>query len=332
MSSFQFLQPLVPMLSAVLATVLVDVALRFLVPPARDRFDPLLGIPARVAQRLESKLNRVERTLAARGTRGLIALLVLLALGVVLGAGLTGFSKQFEMAIPVIFFLCFRVTYPWTAGHEVLKASGVAGAVAVLARRRVHVAVPTKNPDKHAVLRMVIESAALSLHLGLLTPVFWAALGAYFHVSAVFTVALVVTLLEAVRVVVTTENTHAPFARPFRMVELVLNFVPARIAAVLWILAAVFTPKTSQKDAWDGIFNQSAKHRLYNEGWPIAAVAGALNIALPGGAAKNDWIGPKKATAQVSPPDLRRALWLHAVALGLVVLVFTAMIFLGLSS
>jgi adenosylcobinamide-phosphate synthase len=332
MSVLVFLQPLVPMLSAVLTAVLVDVSLRFLAPPARDRVDPLFGIPASVAGRLERTLNRVERTLKVRRTRGAIAFSAIIFLALVLGSVASVLGHHFEIIVPVIWFFCFRITFGWSAGSEILKAKNIDAARTVLARRRVPVSVPTKNPDKHAVLRMLTEAIALSLHEGLLTPVFWAAVAEFCGVSGIFAAVFVVTLLEASRAIVTTENTNAVFAAPFRFVELVLNFVPARIAAVLWVLAAVFTPKTSQKGAWGVMFNQSSKHRLYNEGWPVGAVAGALGIALPAGIGREAWIGSKNATAQVSPEDLKKALWLHGVVLGLVVLIFVVIIFLGLSS
>src|SRR5690606_27106961 len=149
MSLFQFLQPLVPMLSAVLVAVLVDVALRFLVPPARDRMDPLFGIPARFAHRLENKLNRAERALSVRLTRGFIALGIMAAIGLILAVGLSVLSREHEIVAPVIWWACFRITFPWTAGLELLKAykssdSGAAKGLAILERHRITALVPTK--------------------------------------------------------------------------------------------------------------------------------------------------------------------------------------------
>src|SRR5690606_16524486 len=170
------------------------------------RMDPLFGIPARFAHRLENKLNRAERALSVRLTRGFIALGIMAAIGLILAVGLSVLSREHEIVAPVIWWACFRITFPWTAGLELLKAykssdSGAAKGLAILERHRITALVPTKNPDKHAVIRMLIEAAAVSLHRGLFTPVFWAGVGVYFEISPVFSAVLVTVLLEAERVI-----------------------------------------------------------------------------------------------------------------------------------
>lgn len=336
MTTLQFLAPLVSPLSAVLLAVIVDMLLRLL-PQARDRLDPLLGIPARFTQRFETKLNRASRGKKTRETRGVITLLFILAIALILGAGAAGFVDTYEAAEPLIWFLCFRLTFPWTAIVELLKIwknknHAAEMGMHILERRRVPVLVPTKNPDRHAVARMMTESAAASLHRGLLTPVLWGVAAALCGWNALGVAVFVTALSEAERVVLTQENADTAFAKPFHFIEAILHFVPARVAALFWALGAAFTPGASPRYALMCMFGQSDTHRAVNAGWPVAAVAGALNIALPGGKKRDGWIGRTASTARAGEGDLQRVLWLHAVTVTVTVLVLTVVLFLGIAS
>jgi len=58
----------------------------------------------------------------------------------------------------------------------------------------------------------------------------------------------------------------------------VLNFIPARLAALLLVLAAII--KRNGKNAWRIAFRDHARTESPNAGWPMAAMAGALNVRL----------------------------------------------------
>ncbi len=58
-----------------------------------------------------------------------------------------------------------------------------------------------------------------------------------------------------------------------------LNFIPARLTALLLILASFFSGKGAQA-SWRVALNEHSETESPNAGWPIAAVAGALNIQL----------------------------------------------------
>ncbi len=58
-----------------------------------------------------------------------------------------------------------------------------------------------------------------------------------------------------------------------------LNFIPARLTALLLILAAFLFRKDGQA-AWQVTLTEHAKTESPNAGWPMAAVAGALNVQL----------------------------------------------------
>jgi adenosylcobinamide-phosphate synthase len=332
-----YLQPLTSILSAILLAILVDIALRLL-PQARDRLMPLLGLPAGLALSLNRRLNRQERATNTRYNRGIFTFAVIVLFGFMLGFFCVFLVRQLLELEPVIWFLCFQVTFPWTAGAELLKAlqepekQAVSEGLAILRRRQVSVLVPTANPDRHAIARMMIEATATSLHRGWLSPVLWAIVVKLFGGPALVTAIIVVTLLEAERVLVTQDTKNTPFVLPFELAEAIINFIPARVAALLWALGAFFTPGAKPLTSLRAMFVQSSAHRAVNSGWPVGAVAGALNIALPGGRKRDLWVGAANSTAKAEPRDIRRAMFLHAVTLGLTILIFTALLLLSIGA
>lgn len=58
----------------------------------------------------------------------------------------------------------------------------------------------------------------------------------------------------------------------------ILNYIPARIAALLLVLAA--TVKRNGRNAWRMALREHNKTESPNAGWPMAAMAGALNVRL----------------------------------------------------
>ncbi len=59
----------------------------------------------------------------------------------------------------------------------------------------------------------------------------------------------------------------------------VLNFIPARISALLLVLAA-FLSRRDARSSWQTVLNGHSRTESPNAGWPMAAVAGALNVQL----------------------------------------------------
>ena len=59
----------------------------------------------------------------------------------------------------------------------------------------------------------------------------------------------------------------------------ILNFIPARITALILVLAA-FLSRRNGRTAWQVALREHAKTESPNAGWPMAAIAGALNVHL----------------------------------------------------
>lgn len=80
------------------------------------------------------------------------------------------------------------------------------------------------------------------------------------------------------------------------------------------------------------MLREAKNHKSPNAGWPEAALAGALNIALggprtyPGGEVVGVWIG--KGRARLEPRDIDRSRGLYAVTNAIM---WFAVLFIGLA-
>jgi len=59
----------------------------------------------------------------------------------------------------------------------------------------------------------------------------------------------------------------------------VLNFIPARLSALLIVLAA-FLSRRNVRNSWRVTFNHHSRTASPNSGWPMSAIAGALDVQL----------------------------------------------------
>ena len=181
--------------------------------------------------------------------------------------------------------------------------------------------------DEPGIARAAIESGAENYSDGVVAPAVWYLL-------------LGLPGLLAYKAINTMDSMighrsprHRAFGRAAARLDDAVNWVPARIAGGLIALAVVFLPGAAPGRAWRTMLRDAPKHSSPNAGWPEAAMAGALGLALLGprryeGEAAGDaaWLGDgrKEATAD----DLRRTVWVFAVACGLVA-VLTAAIAAG---
>ena len=98
----------------------------------------------------------------------------------------------------------------------------------------------------------------------------------------------------------------------------VLNLIPARLAGLILTIAALAAPKGNPARAFKTMWRDASKHNSPNAGWPEAATAGALGLALAGPrkyphhTTDAPWVGDGSAKATAN--DIERALYLYVVA------------------
>ena len=183
--------------------------------------------------------------------------------------------------------------------------------------------------DEHGIARAAIESGAENYSDGVVAPAFWYLL-------------LGLPGLLAYKAINTMDSMighrsprHHAFGRAAARIDDAVNWVPARIAGGLIALAALVVPGGQPGGALRTMVRDASRHSSPNAGWPEAAMAGALGLALLGprqyeGEAAGDeaWLGDGRRDATAH--DLRRTVWVFAVACALVA-VLTAAIAAGMA-
>jgi adenosylcobinamide-phosphate synthase len=205
-----------------------------------------------------------------------------------------------------------------------LEAGGVSagrGAVALIVGRDVAAL------DASGVARAAIESAAENFSDAVVAPAFWYML---LGLPGLLVYKIVNT---ADSMIGHRSERYAAFGWAAARLDDLLNLVPARLAALL--IAAAALMGCSARNAIAVAWRDAALHKSPNAGWPEAATAGALDLALGGPrrygelAVDGAWLN-RRGRAEAGVADIRSALRLIDRA-WLVLLVVTAIISLAIA-
>ena len=128
----------------------------------------------------------------------------------------------------------------------------------------------TAQMDETAVARGAIESAAENLSDGVIAPAFW------FLVGGLPGLVIYKFVNTADSMIGYKTEQHKDFGWASARFDDLLNLIPSRLTAFLIALpAGVHTQ-------WRSIKSDANKHRSPNAGWPEAAMARAIDVALSG--------------------------------------------------
>ena len=184
----------------------------------------------------------------------------------------------------------------------------------------------TEALDAPGVARAAIESLAENFSDAVVAPILWLAIAGLPGAA----------LYKAINTTDSMIGHRTPRYEAFgwaaaRLDDLV-NLPASRLSALLLIAAAALSKKTSASAAWRAVRRDAPRHRSPNAGYPEAAMAGALGLALAGprvygGVRVEDaMMGDGRRAADAA--DIRRALTLYraADALLLALLALSALI------
>jgi adenosylcobinamide-phosphate synthase len=127
----------------------------------------------------------------------------------------------------------------------------------------------TGGMDEAAVARAAIESAAENFSDGVVAPAFW------FAVAGLPGLLIYKVVNTADSMIGHRTPRHEAFGWAAARADDALNWIPARLSALLIRLAG-------GRGAWSAIAADARLHRSPNAGWPEAAMARALGVALAG--------------------------------------------------
>ena len=278
---------------------------------------------------LDRALNRERHGEAARVVLGAAAVLLVVGASAAAGWAVTHHAAAFAWGwLAELALVAMLLAQRTMADHMVRVARALdGGAEPARAELRHIVGRDVRALDEPGIARAAIESGAENYSDGVVAPAFWYLL-------------LGLPGLLAYKAINTMDSMighrsarHRAFGRAAARLDDLVNWLPARIAGGLIGLAAAFVPGCAPWRAWRTMLRDAPKHSSPNAGWPEAAMAGALGLALLGprryegeAAADAAWLGDGRADATAD--DLRRTVWVFAAACALVA-VLTAAIAAG---
>ena len=274
---------------------------------------PVAWLGARI-EAADARWNRDDDDPSSRFRRGLaltaVVSLAALAVGLVLGL--------IFWTIPFGWLLEAALATSLLAGRELHdRVAAVArGLARSLPEGRAEVAhIVGRDPDaldEGGVARAALESLAENFSDGLAAPLFWYLL-------------LGLPGLLAYKAINTLDSMlghrtprHEAFGKAAARLDDAVNFIPARLAGGLLVLAALVLPGASAGRAGRTMWRDAPKHRSPNAGWQEAALAGALDFALagprvyPGKTVDDAWMGDGRS--DLGPADIRAGLRLTRTA------------------
>lgn len=289
---------------------------------------PVVAI-GRLIAALDKRLNKPALPEAERKGRGMVLVTLMAMLALALGGGISFIAR----AIPHLWLLEVFVTATLLAQRSLFEhVDDVARALegkGLEAGRHAVSRIVGRDPqslDEHGVARAAIESLAENFSDAVVAPIFWYAL---FGLPGLLLYKTVNTLDSMVG---HRTDTYRAFGWASARLDDVMNWLPARLAGLIIAFAALFAAKGNPWRALTTMARDARHHPSPNSGWPEAAFAGALGLALggprkyPGLVVDQKWIGQGRARLTVA--DMDRALHLFSAAClidaGLVILALWA--------
>ncbi len=301
--------PLLVLLLALALDSAVDLS-----PLWREVPHPVAWVGAAVSW-LERHLNRPQRSDGVRRARGIVAVAALVFAAAALGFAIEAllailpYGAIVEAAVVTVMLAQRSLFAHVAAVAAALDSQGLAAAREAVSR------IVGRDPetlDGHGVARAAIESLAENFGDGVVGPALAFAL---FGLPGLFVYKTANTLDSMIG---HRSPRYLAFGWAAARFDDLLNYVPARLAALFLGTAALALPETSASGGFAVMLRDGRKHRSPNAGWPEAAAAGALGLALGGprryggDLVEGAWLGEGRARATTA--DIARALRLYTAA------------------
>lgn len=276
---------------------------------------PVTWIGALIA-RLDRAWNRESDSFAGRKRHGVAALIVLLAIPAVIALGV-----QYVFGVSAWGVLPLAVLAASLPAQKSLETHVEAVATAlenegVPGGRRAVSMIVGRDPeqlDEAAIARAAIESLAENFSDGITAPALWTGIGGLAG-GVAYKAANTADSMIGHR-----SPRHEAFGWAAARFDDLINLPASRLTGLLFIAAAWIMPGASPAGAWTAIRRDARHHRSPNAGWPEAAMAGALDIAIAGprsygGKMIEAHFMGAGGRSDLNASDIRRALKLARIA------------------
>jgi adenosylcobinamide-phosphate synthase len=292
-----------------------------------DRLVRTIGHPVtwigRLISLLDRALNHESMSAAKRRAAGTAALVVMIGL-----SAMIAYTVERELLLLPLGTLWAAIAASTLIAQRSLRRHVAQVAAALerdgLAGGRAAVAhIVGRDPqalDEAGVARAAIESLAENFSDGVVAPALWLAVAGLAGGTA----------YKAINTADSMIGHRTPRYDAFgwaaaRLDDLV-NLPAARLSALLIVAAAAVSPGASAANAWSTVLRDAPRHRSPNAGYPEAAMAGALGLALAGprvyGSVRIEDAVMGNGRREATAGDIRAALALYeradAMLIGLV--------------
>ena len=306
--------------AALVVALLLD---RFVIDPEplwRRLPHPVVGFGAIISW-WERSLRPRHRDVMGSGA-GLLAALVLVA-------GVAGLAPTL-FAAPIGWLLETLVVAVMLAQRSLdqhVKAVALALDRDLAGGRRTVAKIVGRDPetlDEAGVARAAIESLAENFSDGVVAPVFW------YVVAGLPGLMIYKAVNTADSMIGHRSPRYLLFGRPAALTDDTMNWLPARLTALLIAAAA------GSRRVWEAARRDARLHRSPNAGWPEAAMAAASDLSLGG---PRDYGTERVEEPFMNPSgrddagasDIRSALGLYRSALDVLFLVCVLLVLPGLA-
>ncbi|MCJ8509962.1 adenosylcobinamide-phosphate synthase CbiB [Rhizobium lemnae] len=266
--------------------------------------------------RLEGRFNTLSESFKTRRRNGLICFVLLLAISIALAAALEGVLLWLPLGLILAAIVSSSLLAQKSLEDHVRAVADALETGGLEAGRKAVSMIVGRDPDQldeAGVCRAAIESLAENFSDGITAPALWLGL-----LGLAGGTAYKATNTADSMIGHKNERYHAYGWAAARFDDLI-NLPASRLTALLFTAAAWATPGASHQDAWAAVRRDAAKHKSPNAGWPEAAMAGALGLALAGprvygGELVGDHFMGEGGRREATAADIRRALTLARTA------------------
>lgn len=278
-----------------------------------DRLLRAIGHPViwmgRLIAALDRRLNRPALEFSERRAFGVLALVILFV-----AAGLAGDVLQAVLGVVLTGVVASSLLAQRSLYEHVARVAAALETGGLQAGREAVSHIVGRDPqslDESGVSRAAIESLAENFSDGVVAPAFWIGVGGL-PGGAIYKAVNTADSMIGHR-----SEKYLAYGWASARLDDLLNLPASRLSALL-IVAAASLLGLDWRGAWRAVRRDARHHRSPNAGWPEAAMAGALGLALAGPRAyggvvvEDGLMGDGRREAKAA--DIRAALRLFRMA------------------
>jgi len=266
----------------------------------------------RLIAALDRALNHESMSDPRRRAAGIAALIVIIGVPASIGYLAERIALLLPLGIVLAAVLASTLIAQRSLREHVARVAAALEHDGLAAGREAVSHIVGRDPDaldETGVARAAIESLAENFSDGVVAPALWLA------VAGLAGGAAYKAINTADSMIGHRTPHHGAFGWAAARLDDLVNLPASRLSALLIVAAAAVSSDVSAANAWRSVMRDAQRHRSPNAGYPEAAMAGALGLALAGprvygGVKVDDAImgdGRREATAA----DIRAALRLY---------------------